>query len=171
MKETKPKATTMVEVSLILTAIAPTAEANQRPVNCYEDKHRKTHEYAEKISLLSPSSREKKRQTHVLPPLSHRKWGRENERKSCESLRIWKEKREGLNKKNSESWLESLPIMDMLLAVNGWSYLLCSKSTCKKKINNLPILAINSILKHFCFFYICQFHEITKNIIYSSSTH
>lgn len=42
---------------------------------------------------------------------------------------------------------------------------------CKKKINNLPILAINSILKHFCFFYICQFHEITKNIIYSSSTH
>ena len=82
MKETKPKATTMVEVSLILTAIAPTAEANQRPVNCYKDKHRKekhrkTHEYAEKISLLSPSSREKKRQTHVLPPSKPQEMGGE----------------------------------------------------------------------------------------------
>ena len=99
MKETKPKATTMVEVSLILTAIAPTAEANQRPVNCYKDKHRKekhrkTHEYAEKISLLSP--REKKRQTHVLPPSKPQEMGEREWKKKLWILENLKRKKRGI---------------------------------------------------------------------------
>ena len=96
MKETKPKATTMIEVSLILTAIAPTAEANQRPVNCYKDKHRKTHEYAEKISLLSPSSREKKRQTHVLPPSKPQEMGGERMKEKVVNLENLKRKKRGI---------------------------------------------------------------------------